>query len=200
MAAHYDLKPAPRRKDDDTPELLYPHIINKGTISTKQLVKDISAASTFSPGDINGLLIALEERISYYLSEGHHVQFGNMGYFSIGLDGRPVKDKKEIHAQSISFGKVRFRSSPSFNQKSVGQLERVRPGMGFRQSAHLSEEERYTRLMNYLSENLFITRKEYSEITGLLKNKALKDLQTWVEKGVLRKKGRAPHVIYLRQQ
>ena len=55
------------------------------------------------------MLAALESRISYYLSEGHHVQLGNMGYFSAGLTARPVMDKKEIHAQTIFFGKVHFR-------------------------------------------------------------------------------------------
>ena len=114
MAAHYDLRPAPRRNDDDKPPLLYPRIVSKGTVSTKRLVKDISEMSSFSPGDIEGLLVSLQDRIAHYLSEGHHVQLGEIGYFSMGLEGRPVEDKKEIHAQSISFGKVRFRVSPLF--------------------------------------------------------------------------------------
>lgn len=198
MTAHYDLRSAPHRKDDDKPEQLYPRIVNKGTVSTQRLVKDICAMSSFSPGDIEGLLAAFEDRVSYYLSEGHHVQFGDMGYFSIGLEGRPVEDKKDIHAQSISFGKIKFRASPSFNRKSAGRLERVQAGFGFRKSLLLSEEERYGRLMAFLNENLFITRREYCGITGLLKNKALEDLHGWVEKGILRTKGRAPHLVYLK--
>ena len=198
MAAHYDLRPAPRRNDDDKPPLLYPRIVSKGTVSTKRLVKDISEMSSFSPGDIEGLLVSLQDRIAHYLSEGHHVQLGEIGYFSMGLEGRPVEDKKEIHAQSISFGKVRFRVSPSFNQQSTGRLERVQRGLGFHQSAQLSEDERRVRLMAYLSKNPFITRREYSDITGLLKNKALDDLHLWVKKGLLREKGRGSHLVFLK--
>ena len=105
MAAQYDFRPMPGVKDDDKTPPLFPRIVNKGTITTDRLVSDISEMSSFTPGDIQGLLVAFENRISYYLSEGHHVQLGEMGYFSAGLSARPVTDKKEIHSQSIFFRK-----------------------------------------------------------------------------------------------
>lgn len=198
MAAQYDFKPMPSSKDDGTPPVLYPRIVNKGTISTKQLVSEICAMSSFSPGDVEGLLASFEDRISHYLSEGHHVQFGDIGYFSAGLTARPVKEKKEIHAQSIFFGKVHFRVSPSFRKRCAGFLERVRPGYGFRQSQELSGAERYRRLMVYLETHPFITRKDYSGITGLLKNKALNDLNLLVNKGYLDTVGRGSHKVYIK--
>lgn len=198
MAAQYDFRPMPSTKDDDKPQLLYPRIVNKGTIDTERLVSDISAMSSFSPGDIEGLLAAFEERISYYLSEGHHVQLGDLGYFSAGLSARPVEDKKEIHSQSIYFGKVHFRVSPAFRKRCAGFLERVRPGYGFRQSQTLSGAERYRRLMVYLESHPFITRINYSGITGLLKNKALNDLNLLVNKGYLNSIGRGSHKVYVK--
>lgn len=44
----------------------------------------------------------------------------------------------------------------------------------------------------------FITRKDYSSITGLLKNKALNDLNLLVEKGYLSTIGRGSHKVYVR--
>ena len=105
-------KESPTRKETANYNPMYPRIVNKGTITDKRLVSDISQATSFTPGDVEGVLAALESRISYYLSEGHHVQLGNMGHFSAGLTARPVMDKKEIHAQTIFFGKVHFRVSP----------------------------------------------------------------------------------------
>lgn len=198
MAAQYDFKPLPQAKNDDKPKTLYPRIVNKGTIDTERLVSDISQMSSFSPGDIKGLLAAFENRISYYLSEGHHVQLGDMGFFSAGLTSRPVEDKKDIHAQSIYFGKVHFRVSPSFRKKCAGFLERVRPGYGFRQSLELSGGERFRRLTDYLATHPFITRQNYSELTGLLKNKALKDLNLLVDKGYLDTIGRGSHKVYVK--
>lgn len=94
MAAQYDFQRRPNPKGDGEPQPLYPRIVNKGTIDTEHLVRDISRMSSFSPGDINGLLAAIEERVSYYLSEGHHVQLGNMGYF-FGRSARPSGDGPE---------------------------------------------------------------------------------------------------------
>lgn len=200
MAAQYDFKPMPKAKDDGKPQLLYPYIVNKGTISTQRLVDDISAMSSFSSGDILGLLAAFEDRISYYLSEGHHVQFGDLGHFSAGLNARLVEDKKEIHAQSVFFGKIHFRVSPSFRKRCAGFLERVRPGYGLRKSSELDGAERYRRLTVFLASHPFITRADYSGITGLLKNKALNDLNLLVNKGYLDTMGRGSHKVYVKPQ
>lgn len=121
---------------------------------------------------------------------------GNMGYFSAGLKGRPVMDPKEIHAQTIFFGKVHFRVSPDFRKRCAGFVERAK--YGFRKSAELGGAERYRRLLVFLETHPFITRKDYSSITGLLKNKALNDLNLLVEKGYLSTIGRGSHKVYVR--
>ena len=184
--------------NEDGKRVLFPRMRLWGQADLDKIVDKISYASSFTPGDIKGLLAAFEDRISYYLSEGHHVQMGNMGFFSAGLTARPVEDKGEIHAQSISFGKVNFRVSPAFRKQCGGFLERVRPGYGFRQSQEVSGGERYRRLTAYLDTHPFITRKEYSGITGLLKNKALNDLNLLVNKGYLGTMGRGSHKVYVR--
>ena len=142
MAAEYDFQRKPNPKGDGELQPMYPRIVNKGTITGKRLVSDISQATSFTPGDVEGVLAALESRISYYLSEGHHVQLGNMGHFSAGLTARPVMDKKEIHAQTIFFGKVHFRVSPGFRKQCAGFVERVRAGYGFRHSEDISGSDR----------------------------------------------------------
>ena len=121
-----------------------------------------------------------------------------MGHFSAGLAARPVLDKKEIHAQTIFFGKVHFRVSPGFRKQCAGFVERVRAGYGFRHSADISSTERYRRLRVFLETNPFITRKDYSGITGLLKNKALNDLNLLVEKGILTTLGQGSHKVYVK--
>ena len=140
----------------------------------------------------------IEDRVSYYLSEGHHVQLGDMGYFSAGLQGRPVMDPKEIHAQTIFFSKVHFRVSPDFRKRCAGFVERAK--YGFRKSAELSGAERYRRLLVFLETHPFITRKDYSSVTGLLKNKALNDLNLLVEKGYLSTIGQGSHKVYVRAE
>ena len=83
-------------------------------------------------------------------------------------------DPKEIHSQTIFFGKVHLRVSPDFRKRCAGYVERAKYGFPF------------------------ITRHDYSGITGLLKNKALNDLNLLVEKGYLNVIGRGSDKVYIR--
>lgn len=196
MAAQYDLLRCPDAKSTGELQPLYPRIVSKGTIDTKTLVREISEACSFTEGDLEGVLVALSEKISYYLSEGFHVQIGEMGYFSSSLKSRLVMDKNEIRATSIYFDNVNFRASSWFRRHSAGRVERAK--FGFRQSSDSPEEERLTRLNKYLDQKHFITRREYTGLTGLLKGKALRELNALVESGVLDTKGSGSHKVYIK--
>ena len=102
------------------------------------------------------------------------------------------------HAQTIFFSKVHFRVSPDFRKRCAGFVERAK--YGFRKSAELSGAERYRRLLVFLETHPFITRKDYSSVTGLLKNKALNDLNLLVEKGYLSTIGQGSHKVYVRAE
>ncbi|MBP1615913.1 MAG: hypothetical protein H6Q13_3361 [Bacteroidetes bacterium] len=196
MAAEYDFRRKPSSKEEAEQQPLYPRIVSKGTISTQKLITEISEASTFTEGDLEGVLCALSKKISGYLADGFHVELGEMGYFSVSLKARPVMDKKEIRSHSVSFDNINFRASSKFRKQSCGYLERAR--YGFRHSANLPEETRKSRLEAYFSTHHFITRTEYSQISGLLKGKALKELNDLIADGYLDTIGRGSHKIYVK--
>lgn len=196
MSAQYDLLRSPDAKSTGELQPLYPRIVSKGTIDTQTLVREISEASSFTEGDLQGVIVALTEKIAYYLSEGYHVQLGEMGYFSSSLKSRLVMDKKEIRATSIYFDNVNFRASIWFRRHCAGRVERAK--FGFRQSSEITEEVRLARLNKFLDQKHFITRREYTCLTGLLKGKALRELNALVESGVLDTKGRGSHKVYVR--
>lgn len=196
MSAEYDLIRRPNAKGDGELQPLYPRIVSKGTIKTKRLVREISEASSFTEGDLEGVLVALTEKISNYLIEGYHVELGKIGYFSSKLKARPVMDKKEIRSNSIYFDNINFRASMWFRRHSRGYVERAT--YGFRQSSNLPESTRRARMEKFLSEHPFMTREDYSSLTGLLKGKALRELRIWVEQGVLATMGRGSHKVYIK--
>ena len=105
-------------------------------------------------------------------------------------------DAKEIHAQSIYFDNVNFRPSSSFRKKVRGFVEKAKSG--FAHSAEIPVEERRRRLEKFLDERPMIRRKEYTQLTGLLKNKALNDLNLLVEKGYLATVGQGSHKVYIK--
>jgi len=196
MAATYDLRENPNPKKDGQKQPLHPRIVSKGTIPSRELLEEISSGTTFNVGELEGALSALAERISFHLKNGYNVELGNIGYFSAKLKSRPVMEKDEIRAASIEFDNVNFRASAWFKKQTRGTVERS--NRGFQTSAQLSEEERRSLLEKYLDENTFITRRDYSFLTGLLKNSAMKDLKEFVNQGVLVSSGRLNQMIFLR--
>lgn len=125
MAADYDFRRKPNEKGDGEVQPLYPRIVSKGTIDSKRLFREIAEASSFTEGDLAGIMVAFQEKVSYYLSEGYHVKLGEIGYFSSSLRARPVMDKKEIRSVSISFDNVNFRATPWFRRRSSGTVTQV---------------------------------------------------------------------------
>ena len=122
MAADYDFRRKPNEKGDGEVQPLYPRIVSKGTIDSKRLFREIAEASSFTEGDLAGIMVAFQEKVSYYLSEGYHVKLGEIGYFSSSLRARPVMDKKEIRSVSISFDNVNFRATPWFGDGDPCQI------------------------------------------------------------------------------
>ena len=184
MAADYDFRRKPNEKGDGEVQPLYPRIVSKGTIDSKRLFREIAEASSFTEGDLAGIMVAFQEKVSYYLSEGYHVKLGEIGYFSSSVRARPVIDN------------VNFRATPWFRRRSSGTVTRAK--FGFQESSNLPEETRRSRLEAFLAKNHFITRREYSQITGLLKGKALRELNLLVENGVLNTRGYGNRVVYLK--
>ncbi|MDR2859625.1 MAG: DNA-binding protein [Mediterranea sp.] len=199
MSAFYDFRKLPTSPQDEQ-QTLYPDIVTSGTVKTDKLIQEISEATAFTLGDLKGVLTALAEKVSYYLAEGFNVELGEMGYLSLSLTSRPVKDAKKIRSRSILLSGVNFRASVRFRRKIAArmQLERAPKGFGFRESALVSEEERKRRLMDYLKETPYITRTEYTRITGLLKKKALADLNKFTQQGMLERRGRGSSLIFVR--
>ena len=77
------------------------------------------------------------------------------------------------------------------------ELVRADPAYGFKTSSPKHTlEERFGMLMEYQKEYTFITRQEYSNLTGVLKTKAAHELRQWFMEDKIKRSGRVPHVIY----
>ena len=201
MPAQYDFKKKPSFKAEGTDaeeQGFYPQIVSKGTFSFKELAHQIANSSSFKVGDVIGMMEEMEKWILYYISQGYHVQVGNIGYASARLEAkREVTDQSKSNAQSIEFAGVNFRISRTFGYGCSGLLERAKKAFRFQESKPSTEESRWEKLKSYLATRPYATRTEYGELTGLLKTKALTDLQKWVKEGKLSTKGRAPHKVYV---
>lgn len=198
MAAQYDLMKSvsPKGKEET---VLYPKVVPYGTKTLKDIMKDTAIGSGLNPAIIQGVVIMLESKLAQYLADGYNVKLGNIGTFSATLSSRQVKNRNEIRARSIHFDNVHFKASKELKKEIDLQmkLERVSPYKRFKTSSNeYTPEQRFQLLTDYLDKHGYITRSEYSELTGLLKTKASTELKKWYQEKKIDKDGRAPHIIY----
>ena len=203
MIAQYDLKPglSPQGKEGET--VLYPKLVTYGTLNLKDILKHASMHTGLNAATVQGVVTFLEDVLAEYLASGYNVKIGNIGTFSASLKSRKVTSKEEIRAKSIHFDNVKFKATKEL-KKSIRQqmkLERVEAYRAFKTSSNeFSSEERFQLLTDHLDKNGYITRSEYSELTGLLKTKAAGELRQWYQEGKINKDGRAPHIVYKKKE
>ncbi|MCD8165510.1 MAG: HU family DNA-binding protein [Bacteroides sp.] len=195
MAANYELKESNLPTVQEGKKL-YPCIVSSGTIKTSRLVNHIASATTFTPGEIRGLLHALSDTMAGYLKNGYHVELGDIGYFSLKIKAVTPIENKKVRAEFIRAEKVKFRTSASFRRKIAGD---------FKRHPHPKEatvlpsiEVCRKKLQAYLKENHFITRILYSRLTGCNKYYALKQLNEFTREGWLKRKGAGNQLLFVK--
>lgn len=140
-------------------------------------------------------MVAFQEKVSYYLSEGYHVKLGEIGYFSSSLRARPVMDKKEIRSVSISFDNVNFRATPWFRRRSSGTVTRAK--FDFKNHRTCRKRHAVPDWKPFSKESLHHSKRILSDY-GFIEGKALRELNLLVENGVLNTRGYGNRVVYLK--
>lgn len=199
MAAKYDFREAPNPQERDGSGILYPKLVSKGTVSWKQMVKEVADNTSFDEGTVVGVMHEVERLALWHMSDGFRVQVGSMCYAEPTVEltdsDRKLSDESEIHAQSVRFGKVNLQPAKRFRPQ--GKLERADKMRKFgHSSTRFTETERYDLLSAYLEEHGVISRTDYSRLTGLLRSSAQRELNAWIAEGRLACSGSAPHRVY----
>ena len=198
MGVTYDFGKRPPANGGKDDERLYVRWKSNGKVDFDTLTNRIVSSSGLSKGDVIGVMAMLEEELVRSLQEGCSVQLGNIGYFSPKLKARAVTDRSEIRAGSIRVTNVNFRSSAWLRKKVDTSVERA--VWQFNRSSTSSREEHVALLDNYLETHSFITASDYCALTGLLRNKALRELHALVDEGRLDTEGKAPHLLFVKKQ
>lgn len=196
MSAWYDLFVTPVRKSESgSVPMLHARVVKGMTVSTSTLVDQIADASTFNRGELLGMLSAVSEAMARQLAEGNSVELEGFGFFSPSLKCKEAKEESAIHAASVRFGTVRFRASSWLKEKMSG-MRLQRKG----KSAVIPErtiEERLAMALHFLSTNRAMTRTDYERLTGCAKTRAIRDLNSWLESGLIQRSGKGTKVVYL---
>lgn len=204
MSAHYDLYETPDVQNTGEEQPLHARIVPSGTYSKKDFLERVSRSSqTFNYNVIDAVVGVVIDELAEALSEGYIVELGELGHFSISLKcTHKVMNKRDIRAESICFDNVHLRTSKEFKRKIKREieLERVDKSKHSSQKVEFSLDQRLHKLQEFLKKNGGITRLEYSSLTGLSRLKAIDELNAFIGKGILRKRGAGRTVFYVWKQ
>lgn len=196
MSAKYELREAPDINQTGEKQPLYPRIVSKGTIGQEEFLDRVHLFTGISRSLLSGAMQSFQNELYDLLADGWNVELGDIGFFSVSLQGPPVMSKKEVHSQSIRFKNINFRAGSNCKQ-AVYQKMRLERSESSSNPAHRRSQEECLKLVEeYLSKNPVLTRANYCRLTGASKWYALLDLNKFIEQGVLKRFGGGKQVFY----
>jgi len=92
----------------DGKRILYPRLVQSGQASTDYITKILSEKSSFTRGDIKGLLQELADELAYQMGQGKSVKLDGIGTFVPSLlcaqtkNGKPEKQIAPDEMQEAS--------------------------------------------------------------------------------------------------
>lgn len=94
-------------------------IVSEGTATTDELAENIQEATSFSRGDVHGLIISLVDEIGYQLSLGKTVVLDGLGRFHLTVESDPVDNIDDFDIdRNIRGIKCKFLPAGSRDPKS----------------------------------------------------------------------------------
>lgn len=195
--------------NEEGKRVLFPRMKLWGQTDLDEITRQICRASTFSPGDVKGLVQALAGEIAFAMAEGKSVKIDGIGTFtpSLGLregfereTGEP--DGTRRNAMSIYLKSVHFRADKALLEQTARHCDLKRATWKFRKSStRYTPEQRLALAQQYLESHPTLTVADYARLTGLLHNAAARELRRWREDETsgIDTQGRGTHKVYVKK-
>ena len=185
----------------------YPRMAGGRVVTTDELAERACEESTFSAGEVKGILASVCKYLAWHLREGDRVKIDGLGIFSASLgladDAEPeVPGGTRRNARSLRVRGVNLRVDKHLvNEMNRGlRLERspYKPG---RSSTRYTPEERLALAVEHLATHPYLTVNDYRTLTGLCATPAREELRHWASTpgSGLRASGRGSHRVYVKE-
>jgi len=205
--AEYDMQEL-TLPNEEGKRVLYPKLLLYGQRDLEYIADKVAYASTFTRGDIRGLVQAIAEEIAYNMAEGYSVKIEGLGIFTPSLGLRKGKEPEcgeegvpRRNAASICLKDINFKADKELVYETARHctLQRAQYKKCRRSSQMFAPQERLERAKEYLKKNLMMSVADYCRLTGLLKTAAARELKTWAETpdSGIDYKGRGTHKVYV---
>ena len=96
--------------DKDKNALFYPFPVYSDTLEIRDLLQEISYASSVTPSDVRAVTDSLVEILQRYLVRGNKIKVDGIGTFKLSFTGSGKETSKDVSANDIYNAKVTFLS------------------------------------------------------------------------------------------
>ena len=177
--------------------ILYPRLVQRGQADTDYIAKNLAQKSSFSKGDVIGLLQELGDELAYQMGQGKSVKLDGIGTFVPSLALRTDKEREtgeedgtRRNARSIVVGSINYNCDLERSQQKFQ-----------RSSQKYTPEQRLERAQQFLANHPFMTVRDYARLNGLRHTTASLELRKWAEQpeNNITTSGRGTHKVYVRR-
>lgn len=195
MTAQYGLFRNPPHKGEKESDILHARIIPGRTIRIDRVTREISECTSFSPGDVKGLLQAFADVLVSYLEDGDEVELEGLGHFSVSLKCPKITPPRQVRAEDINFKSVNFRCSKEITERLRSMKVERKPGSS--KPVKYTVEERKEKILKYLGKHETVMSSECMGINECTRYLALKDLKELIAEKKIVKEGYRKVVVYM---
>ena len=189
--------------------LLYPRMVIEGCFDMDEVIRRVARTTTFSSGDVKGVLEAVRLEMAYMMASGYSVRLDGIGTFTPSLALRKGKEREtpdgesRRNATSIKVGSINFRVDKEWVREVDSNCHLTRKTGGYKR--HVSKytpEERLALAQRYLETHSELTVLGYAYLTGLSRTTAGRELRRWheTEGSGIDIKGFGSHRVYVRER
>lgn len=189
--------------------ILYPRLVQRGQADTDYIAKNLAQKSSFSKGDVIGLLQELGDELAYQMRQGKSVKLDGIGTFVPSLALRTDKEREtgeedgtRRNARSIVVGSINFRAEKALLRNTNYNCDLERSQQKFQRSSQkYTPEQRLERAQQFLANHPFMTVRDYARLNGLRHTTASLELRKWAEQpeNNITTSGRGTHKVYVRR-
>ena len=141
--------------NEEGKRILFPRMKLWNQVDLEYIAKNINYASTFTPGDIMGLVRSLTQEIANQMAQGNSVKVDGLGIFTPALGLRQGKEResgekggRRRNSMSICVQNINFRADKQFIEEihtgtTAGVGTKVSGGTSLHESARLLSTDRF---------------------------------------------------------
>lgn len=207
--AEYEMQKLNLPHSEEEP-ILFPRLRLQGCIDLDYIARQIADGTTYASSEVEASVKEVARWMAYYMGQGYSVKVDGVGTFTPSLGLREGKERESgqegavrRNAASICVRDIKFRADRELVKATNRECKLERSQRKFqRSSTRYTPQERLALALRYLETHETLSVGDYCALTGLLQDKAARELRGWAqdpESGIATR-GRGTHKVYARRR